>query len=620
MRVFRQSLPVFTGIVLIFAGCQSIDTSIFGGSFGRNSSAMTGGGAVAGQDYVIGLKPSEAAQQYFASASLSGGASPVTVTPGDDKGTGVVWTDDGGITIPPGTTIEFTNKGCCLDPHLPAPKADEEMQFIKTSCLIPAQLQGTYRNLLRRAAAGDEDVKSNLQHFMWTLRTAGSNDAYATNLTDRQRELLVECADGGSFDGYCQELQRFDGLKKLAMAQVEQVAEKLQVEIGNVTYKVSDLLDPELGKQKVAAHLGELIHMNEYLPIVQSGFNFGELEKGIYTDVKGNGTLSFKAKVANSTSKPFVFYPMDYVAQVGSGQNMQGAFFAAADNTMRQRTTSTIPDEVQTKEKKKCEHNWQAVNKSTDRSMGELPQTEMDKRKALRDEYKQQIDEMREQIKEQILRMNRENGLEYGSVVYMDSDGTIKSTSVKGGNYDWQINRRIPDNPIKRFLGWGDDETVQRTTRMNGKYYVYDGAIPAREVASPWGDYVAYEDGTKRFGGFFGLGSIADYELVPTASWSPPSLPEGAIPLEIVHMHPDYTSFSPEDLLRADIEGIAISVINDSDGRKRERTVVYDSFDESFSSSLGYEDVKALERYHEKIKKLRNDNYEYRCKKCGATR
>ncbi len=345
MKTIRKTLFAIIGAAIAIAGCRSVDTSIFGGSFGRNSSAMTAGGAVAGQDYVIGLRPSEAAQQYFASASASD-AKTVTVTPGDDKGTGVVWTDDGGIVIPPGTTIEFTNKGCCLDPHLPAPKADEEMQFIKTSCLIPTELQGTYKNLLRRAAAGDEDVKSNLQHLMWTLRTAGSNDAYAKHLTDRQREILAECADGGSFDGYCQDLQRFDGLKKLVMEQVNQVAEKLQVEIGNVTYKVSDLLDPELGKQKVAAHLGELIHMNEYLPVVKSGFNFGELERGIYTDIKGNGTLSFKAKVANSTSEPFVFYPMDYVAQVGSGQNMQGAFFAAADSSMKQRTTTGEQNEV----------------------------------------------------------------------------------------------------------------------------------------------------------------------------------------------------------------------------------------------------------------------------------
>ena len=342
------SLAVSALAALLITGCESIDTSLFGGSFGRNSTAMTAGGAVAGQDYVIGLKTSEAAQQYFASASASD-AKTVTVTPGDDKGTGVTWTDDGGITIPPGVTIEFVNKGYCLDPHLPAPKADEEMQFIKTSCLIPTQLQGTYKNLLRRAAAGDEDVKSNLQHLMWTLRTAGSNDAYAKNLTDRQREILAECAEAGSFDGYCQDLYRFDELKKLAMAQVGQVADKLQVEIGNVTYKVSDLLDPELGKQKVAAHLGELIHMNEYLPVVHSGFNYGEMQKGIYTDIKGNGTLSFKAKVANSTSEPFVFYPMDYVAQVGSGQNMQGAFFAAADSTMRQRTTNGEQNEVETR-------------------------------------------------------------------------------------------------------------------------------------------------------------------------------------------------------------------------------------------------------------------------------
>lgn len=534
MKHTRYLTFLALGAVSLLAGCQSIDTSIFGGSFGRNSSAMVGGGSVAGQDYVIGLKPSEAAQQYFASASLSGDAETVTVTPGDDKGTGVTWTDDGGITIPPGTTIEFTNKGCCLDPHLPAPKADEEMQFIKTSCLIPTELQGTYKNLLRRAAAGDEDVKSNLQHLMWTLRTAGSNDAYAKNLTDRQREILNECADGGSFDTYCQNLHRFDGLKKLVMAQIGQVAEKLQVDIGNVTYNVSDLLDPELGKQKVSAHLGELIHMNEYLPVVQSGFNYGELEKGIYTDIKGNGTLSFKAKVANSTSEPFVFYPMDYVAQVGSGQNMQGAFFAAADSTMRQRTTNGEQNEVEVKQ---CEHAWRKLSHA-------------DRNKERKD-HESEIDDMRNQLIHDLMNMSKEDGFEYGSIIYL-YNGEIKATPLIRGNQEYE------------FATWSSGHV--RTTERNGRYYEYDSnnnVIWDVSYGDWYGSHWSFND--RVFDWFtFRVGSYPAGDEMG-------KLPNGAVPLEIFHMHPDDNhwygnernhTFSEQDQRVANEQGVNISVVD----------------------------------------------------------
>lgn len=595
MKIDCPLSAVAIGLTVLTVGCQSIDSSIFGGSFGRNSSAMVGGGAVAGQDYVIGLKPSEAAQQYFASASASD-AKAVTVTPGDDKGTGVTWTDDGGIVIPPGTTIEFTNKGCCLDPHLPAPKADEEMQFIKTSCLIPTELQGTYKNLLRRAAAGDEDVKSNLQHLMWTLRTAGSNDAYAKNLTDRQREILAECAEAGSFDGYCQDLHRYDWLKKLVKDQVSQVAEQLQIEVGNVTYKASDLLDPEIGKQKVSAHLGELIHMNEYLPVVHSGFNYGELEKGVYTDIKGNGTLSFKAKVANSTSEPFVFYPMDYVAQVGSGQNMQGAFFAAADSSMKQRTTTGEQDEVEAE--KKCDHNWRVINNETGSIIGEDPQSWKDNRKKLREQYKEQMDELRNTLADEIIHMDRNNDLEYGTLIYIDVNNEIRHTPITKGNYDWTIVDT-------------DDKTIlQRTTLRNGKYYVYDGNRIGREVNSKWGDYELH----------WSISWLSGRTCVPQKSWEVPSVPPGAIPLEIVHLHPEYSTFSPEDLLQADEQGVAITVVNEGNWWRDNRWIKYEPDDESFQSSLGDGEVRRLNPVHDELKRMRKQKYTYKCTKCGATR
>lgn len=333
----RKSVLWMLLSVGVLTGCQSFT------GFDFNSDAIVGGGAVAGKDYITGLQQSQKAREYFVKSNVNA-SQKKTVTPGDDQGTGVVWTDDGGIIIPPGCSIEFENKGYCLDPHLPAPGAGHEMQFVRIASLLPDELQGTYRNLLKRSAAGDEDVKNNMQRLVWALRTAGSQDVMATHLTERQREILSECAENGSFEDYVYRQELYGKIvEELKSKFISKIKSSTSVRVGNVVYDAFDLLDPDKGKQKVEAHLQSLISMGLNLPVTQTGFNYGELENGIFTDIKGNGTLSFKAKIANSTSQPYTFYPMNYAAQVGSGGSSVG-FYAAANSGMCQRGTCSVPE------------------------------------------------------------------------------------------------------------------------------------------------------------------------------------------------------------------------------------------------------------------------------------
>ena len=327
----------------VLTGCQSFT------GFDFDSDAIVGGGAVAGKDYITGLKPSLKAREYFVKSNANA-SQKKTVTPGDDQGTGVVWTDDGGIIIPPGCSIEFENKGYCLDPHLPIPGAGHEMQFVRIASLLPDELQGTYRNLLKRSAAGDEDVKNNMQRLVWALRTAGSLDVMATHLTDRQREILSECAEDGSFEDFVYRHELYGKIvEELKSKFINKIKDKTSVNVGGVVYDALDLLNPDTGKQKVEAHLQSLISMGLNLPVTQTGFNYGELENGIFTDIKGTGTLSFKAKIANSTAQPYTFYPMNYAAQVGSGGSSVG-FYAAANSGMCQRGTCGVPEDVEVDE------------------------------------------------------------------------------------------------------------------------------------------------------------------------------------------------------------------------------------------------------------------------------
>lgn len=413
-------------------GCQSFT------GFDFDSDAIVGGGAVAGKDYIIGLQQSQKAREYFVKSNANA-SQKKTVTPGNDQGTGVVWTDDGGIVIPPGCSIEFENKGYCLDPHLPAPGAGHEMQFVRIASLIPEELQGTYRNLLKRSAAGDEDLKNNMQRLVWALRTAGSQDVMATHLTDRQREILSECAEDGSFEDYVYRQELYGKIvEELKSKFVNKIKDSTSVRVGNVVYDAFDLLDPDKGKQKVEAHLQSLISMGLNLPVTQTGFNYGELENGIFTDIKGTGTLSFKAKIANSTSQPYTFYPMNYAAQVGSGGSSVG-FYAAANSGMCQRATTGCIYSVDARESGVADEKCPLVHLSAD--------LESDiKNDAICPGF---FDDVIAEIK----KLPDINEYEYKAFLYLDPNGKIRVTRFKKGGRDCVRSVRRREDRNVRYLG-----------------------------------------------------------------------------------------------------------------------------------------------------------------------
>lgn len=321
--------------------------------------AITGGGAIAGKDYVSGLKPSENARKYFAKISANGDSPIETVRRTDDSPskTGVRFVKNGGILIPPGVTISFTNRGYCMDPHLPAPKAGEEFQLVPVTQLIPEDLQGIYKKLVTKASSGDPSVQRNMQHLIWALRTAGTDAAFANNLTPQQKRILDRCSE---YPGQFEEFNANAKANSKALKELIGLADSfLNVKIGNVSYKASDLLDPDVGNKKINEHLNQLIGMSQHLPVEKSDFNFGEIQPGIYTDILGTDYLQYRAKIANTTNKSFIYYPSEYVGQVGSSAKNSGlAFYAAIDTTMRQRVTGENPDDVdvenEEKTKEKC--------------------------------------------------------------------------------------------------------------------------------------------------------------------------------------------------------------------------------------------------------------------------
>ena len=354
----KKFLKTFLLGVLLSVFLTGCGLSIYEDWKASGGKAITGGGAIAGKDYVNGLLPSENSRKYFAKLSSANNQPIETVSRTDDNTSksGVRFVKNGGIVIPPGVTISFTNKGYCMDPHLPAPKAGEEFQLVPVTQLIPEDLQGTYKKLVQKASAGDESVKRNMQHLVWALRTAGTDAAYANNLTAEQKRILNRCSE------YSGQFEEFNATAKANSQMIKEllaVADSyLNVKIGGVTYKASDLLDPDIGNKKINEHLNQLITMSKSLPVERSGFNYGELQPGIYTDVRGSGFLQYTAKIANSTNKEFIFYPTDYAGQVGSGTKSQGlTFFATANTSQRQRVTGGNPDKTDVVDQREPDDN-----------------------------------------------------------------------------------------------------------------------------------------------------------------------------------------------------------------------------------------------------------------------
>lgn len=562
--------------------------------------AIIGGGAVAGKDYVNGLKPSENARKYFAKISANGDSPIETVRRTDDSPskTGVRFVKNGGILIPPGVTISFTNKGYCMDPHLPAPKAGEEFQLVPITQLIPEDLQGIYKKLLTKASSGDPSVQRNMQHLVWALRTAGTDAAFANNLTPQQKRILDRCSE---YPGQFEEFNANAKANSKALKELIGLADLFaNIKIGGVSYKASDLLDPDIGNKKINEHLNQLIEMGKHMPVEKSGFNFGEIQSGIYTDVRGTGYMKYRAKIANSTNQPFIFYPTDYAGQVGSPtKNGAVATYAAANTTMKQRMTFGNPDDVKVEdEKKPCEHIWKIL--SSGKILSTPNKDEFERRRNYRKTLQNEIAGKRAEITNIIKNLQRQNGMEYGAIIY-EKDGKVYATEVTSGNWDYSVIRTS---------GFFKSEQVYRSTERDGKFYQYDdlntGSFDRNNPMNT--PYENYHEPS--------LLSLSTDSKYRQASWSLDfsKIPEGATILEYSHMHPGENGFSCMDLYLAEKYGINATVINPPDFRD----TTYNPDTELFSSKSNSNDD--FERAYNGILKEKKKKYSYICIKCGATK
>ena len=320
---FMASLPTKASAALFAAAVLAVA-----------SSSAYGKGMV--DDYVNDNAPRALSRAHFAVATTNHGWTTISrKSPRQGDEDGAYFTEDGGISIPPRSMIAFRNAGKCMDPHLPAPAAGEPMQFVNVGKLIPQKLRQTYDTLLERSARGDRKVAANnLQHLVWALRTAGTDDPIANNLSDSQIALLDECAGRrGAF-------MKFHEREKAKNAKRRRRGGRAgganQISVGGYSYDAADLRGAD-AVRRIEEHMTTLTEMGEKATeTTESDFRYGEIEDELYSDITCDGGLSFTAKILNASDHRREFRAADFAAQVGNGQ---------VAGSRRQRVTMCPPDE-----------------------------------------------------------------------------------------------------------------------------------------------------------------------------------------------------------------------------------------------------------------------------------
>lgn len=299
--------------------------------------AVAAGRPVHADDYVRDKVPSPSAKAYFATVPDKLPARKVVRKEPQQAGEGEAYfTEDGSISIPPRGMVAFKMAGRCMDPHLPAPASGEPMQFVDASKLIPEKLRGMYDNLIRRQTQGDPKVlKNNPQHLVWAIRTAGTDDPLANNLSESQLEVLDECAGRrGAFMKYHEKMKKRNARRNRKRS--GDAGGGNRVSVGGLSYDASDLRGTN-AVRRIESHISTLTEMGEKSrERTASDFRYGEIEEELYSDIACDGGLSFTARILNASDHRKEFRAADFVAQVGNGRAKGG---------MRQRVTMGIPDE-----------------------------------------------------------------------------------------------------------------------------------------------------------------------------------------------------------------------------------------------------------------------------------
>ena len=213
----------------------------------------------------------------------------------------------GVLTVPAGGVCQFTERGYCLDPGIPAPIAGERFHLVPIDRLLPSELHPLYSDMLV-ASKTDPNLKANLQALLWLLRTAGDRTVQNA-LTDRTRRMLNKVRPTGALEF---ELARN---KEALLAPLRDIASLVDDLSGaGKGFDLNQLHDVASAQQAVADLMQRMSKMKADTPIPDDLSHFSLPAPGVAVMALGSGILTPTVSVVNSNDHPIELDLTKYAA------------------------------------------------------------------------------------------------------------------------------------------------------------------------------------------------------------------------------------------------------------------------------------------------------------------
>ena len=238
------------------------------------------------------------------------------------------------ILVPPQSVVTWETDGNCLDPDLPAPRGGDVFQFVPMRPLVQPDLLPLFRRFMILTKT-DPQAEVFQQEIVWAILTVGDRHSLCDQLTPEYNALLDRALPAGA-----QLLARARAEHRVRFAQEPEEhapprderprrerrkpgpAEALSTLLGMASSaNFNKMLSPEGVLNEVmrltdtGARLQRLQSMPIDEPLRNDGYEYGEVAPGVYSHVVGTKPLAMKLRLANTTTEPYIFDPLDFAAQ-----------------------------------------------------------------------------------------------------------------------------------------------------------------------------------------------------------------------------------------------------------------------------------------------------------------
>lgn len=213
--------------------------------------------------------------------------------------------DNREITIPPGATLAYTQKGYCMNKSVPAPVAGDALELRPLVSGLDADLVPIMK-ALGEWSAKSPDNASKTQMLTWGLMDVGTDrGTWIPNMNQNMRRLYDEALPGASNQMIAN--QNEYALTKKALGFV---LERTKLN----RYISTDMLLKSTQDHNASNQLLEELIRQGHLDSSGKGIGYSTIAENIHARASGAGVLTARIEVFNDGSSDFKYISSDYNA------------------------------------------------------------------------------------------------------------------------------------------------------------------------------------------------------------------------------------------------------------------------------------------------------------------